>query len=136
MPPSSVPSLSAPHSMHRQAWSESERQEIRNYATSHPGSSCSSIKRWFEAPYPDTVLTQSQISQTLNPKRARGPSDADIVNVQKLLPTGKRMRRGKFPELDAALFEWQQVMQKRKIAITGYKRKQCNFGAKWISIRI
>ena len=29
------------------------------------------------------------------------------------------MRRGKFPELDAALFEWQQVMQKRKIVITG-----------------
>ncbi|KAF8418679.1 hypothetical protein EV426DRAFT_577405 [Tirmania nivea] len=77
----------------RQAWSESERQAIRDYATAHPGSSWRTIKRWFEGIDPTKVLTQSQISRTLNPKRAVPP----MQHVQKLLPTAKRMRRGKFP---------------------------------------
>jgi len=101
----------------RQAWSESECQEIRDYAEANPKSTCCTIKRWFEGTHPNKEITQSQTSRILNPKRPRGPSDAPII--QKVLPTTKRLRTGKFPELDAALFEWQQIMQKRKIAITG-----------------
>ncbi|KAF8429407.1 hypothetical protein BGX38DRAFT_411862 [Terfezia claveryi] len=76
------------------------------------------IKRWFEAEYPNKDLTQSQISKILNPKRPRGPSDVDPVQVQKLRPESKRIRAGKYPKLERALYQWQQLMQQRGAAIS------------------
>jgi len=63
----------------RQAWSESERQEIRDYAEANPKSTWRTIKHWFEGAHPNKGITQSQISRILNPKRPRRPSDASIA---------------------------------------------------------
>ncbi|RPB24692.1 hypothetical protein L211DRAFT_143014 [Terfezia boudieri ATCC MYA-4762] len=102
----------SPHVPQRQAWSESERQAIRTYVAENPGTTWRYIKRWFEAQNPNKELTQSQISKILNPKTPRGPSDVDPVQVQKLRPDSKRIRTGRYTELEAALYQWQQLMQK------------------------
>ncbi|RPB21153.1 hypothetical protein L211DRAFT_851752 [Terfezia boudieri ATCC MYA-4762] len=88
----------SPHVPQRQAWSESERQAIRTYAAENSGTTWRFIKRWFEAQNPNKELTQSQISNILNPKRPRGPSDVDPVQVQKLRPDSKRIRTGRYTE--------------------------------------
>ena len=98
-------------SSQRQAWSEAERQAIRAYAADNPGITWRYIKRWFEAQNPHTELTQSQISKILHPKRSRGPSDVDPVQVQKLRPDSNRIRTARYNELEAALYQWQQLIQ-------------------------
>lgn len=108
--------LSTQTPIQRHPWTEAERQAVRDYAATHPGTTWRYIKRWFESTYPSKQITQSQISKFINSKRPRVPSDSQIGKLQ---PTTKRLKTGKHPELDAALFEWQQVMQKRKIAVSG-----------------
>jgi len=41
------------------------------------------MKRLFKSEQQNKELTHSQISKTLNPKRLRGPSDADPAHVQR-----------------------------------------------------
>ena len=81
----------------RQPWSETERQAIRAYAADNRGCTWRTVRRWFlsQPQNMDKKITQSQISRILNPKRPRGPSDVDPVQIQKLLPTSKRLRTGK-----------------------------------------
>ena len=69
-----------------QAWSEVERQAIKTYAGTDPKATRRQIKRWFESEHPNKILTRSQISKILNPKRPRGPSDVDPIQVQKSYP--------------------------------------------------
>ncbi|KAF8448528.1 hypothetical protein BGX38DRAFT_1188265 [Terfezia claveryi] len=75
---------------------------------------------------PNKDLTKSKISKLLNPKRPRGTSDVDPVQEQKLRPVSKRIKSGKHTKLDSTLFQWQQLMQQRGVAISGlmYKRRQ------------
>ena len=66
------------------------------------------------------MLTQSQISKILNLKRPRGPFDVNPLQVQKLRPDSKRIRTGSYTELEAALYQWQQFMQKNgQVGISG-----------------
>lgn len=93
------------NTVQRQAWTEAERQAIQDYAAANSKSTWRQIKQWFESTYPNTKqLSQSQISKFINTKRPRGPSDVDPIQISKLQPSSKRIRTGKHPELDAALF--------------------------------
>ena len=62
------------------------------------------------------------MSKILNPsKRPQCPPNASILDPQQVQHSRrdrKRLRTGQYPELDKALYEWQQAMQHRKISIT------------------
>jgi ParB-like chromosome segregation protein Spo0J len=62
-------------------------------------------------------LTQGQISTILSSKYAYLDS-LDKKKDKKQL-AAKRSSKGDWPDLEAALFEWQQRMQKKKAVITG-----------------
>lgn len=109
----------------RQSWTEAERQTVREYAAGHPGSNWRQIKSWFDSTYAPKQITQTQISKFINAKQYCSNSAAiDSIQLSKLQPTTKRIKTGRHPELNAALFEWQQIMQKRKIAITGLRLQE------------
>ena len=61
------------------------------------------IKQWFESEKQNKELTHPQISKTLNPKRLRGPSDADPAQVQRLhkMYSGVRKKGSRFLRLKA-----------------------------------
>ena len=112
--------MASAHTPKRQTWSEAEWQAIWTYAKQNPKSTWRHIKRWFESANPKKELTQSQISKILNPKRPRGPADLDSLQIQKLHSESKRIRTGNYHELDSALYQWQQLMQRHcQVAISG-----------------
>jgi len=116
MPPPATPK--------RQSWTEAERHEIQDYAKRHPTEGWRAIKRWYEAQHPAKTLSQSQVSKILHPKRPRGTLDASSVDpnyLAKLNPERKRLRTGKYAELEKALYEWHQeyASQNRGVAATG-----------------
>ena len=82
MPTPAAPLSSAP----RQAWLESERQEIRDYATAHPGSSWKGKKRWFEANkvsnQPDSKSRPIEIHVSW--KRCYSGNDVELRDMHKL----------------------------------------------------
>jgi hypothetical protein len=99
----------------RRAISDAERLSIRKRAREHPGQQGELVK-WF---YQETShqLNQSLISKILSAKYDY--LDAKDVKKDKKELEGKRYSEGDWPDLEAALFEWQQRMQKNKAIITG-----------------
>ena len=103
----------------------------------NPKATWRQIKCWFELGNPNNNLTETQISKILNPKIPRGPSNLDLVQVQKLRPEAKRIKSGKHPKLDSALFQEQQSMQQRGVAISGLllQEKANTILSPWIGSR-
>ena len=66
--------------------------KLLRHAEENPKATWRQIKRWFQSANPNKNFTQSQISQILNPKRPRGPSDVDPIQVQKVRPEAKRIK--------------------------------------------
>jgi hypothetical protein len=97
----------------RRALTDLERRNIRRRFVEYPGPQ-SSLISWF---YQETghQLNQSQISKILSPEYAH--LDNDTRRPSQL--GSARHYKGDWPELEAALFEWQQRMQKKKAIITG-----------------
>jgi hypothetical protein len=100
-------------SRRRRAITDLERRNIRRRYTEHPGQQVH-IASWFEQ-QTGHRLGQGQISTILSDKYAY--LDNDSRKPSEL--GSKRNYDGDYPELEAALFEWQQRMQQKKAVITG-----------------
>ena len=98
----------------RLAITDLERQNIRHRYTSHPSTQPALIA-WYAAQPQGRDLTQGQISSILSEKYQYLDSDTR----KKTQLGSKRNYNGEHPELEAALFEWQQRMQNKKAIITG-----------------
>jgi hypothetical protein len=98
----------------RKAITDLERRNIRRRHYEHPASQ-SQLITWYEQQPGGRKLTQGQISSTLSEKYAYLDSD---TRKKKALGA-KRHYKGDYPDFEAALFEWQQRMQKKKATITG-----------------
>ena len=86
--------------------SVSQRQALRNYARQNPLLTQSQLRQWFEAEF-QRLITQPTISESLSSKFAH--LDSPGTN----LPSGRqRTRAVQHPELEQALFEWQQRIEK------------------------
>jgi hypothetical protein len=98
----------------RLAITDLERQNIRRRYATHPSTQPALIA-WYAAQPQGRNLTQGQISSVLSEKYQYLDSDTR----KKTQLGSKRNYNGEHPELEAALFEWQQCMQNKKAIITG-----------------
>jgi hypothetical protein len=107
-------SSSAPKNK-RKAITDAERLMIRKRQKEHP-SKQSDLAKWF---YNETghAIDQAQVSKILSSTYDHLDS-LDSKKDKKAL-NSKRTSAGDWPDLEAALFEWQQRMQKNKSIITG-----------------
>ena len=97
----------------RSALTDNDRRNIRRRYTSHP-SSQSALRSWYEQQPSGRPLTQGQISIILSNKYAY----LDSTNMKPKDLAAKRHYKGDYPDLEAALFEWQQRMQHKNAVIT------------------
>lgn len=111
---SSSSSLTAPKNK-RKAIADTERLMIRKRQKEHP-SKQSDLAKWF---YNKTghAIDQAQVSKILS-STYDYLDGLDLKNDKKAL-NSKRTSVGDWPDLEAALFEWQQRMQKSRAIITG-----------------
>ena len=96
----------------RHALIDLERRNIRRRNSEHPGPQSSLISWFLEET--GHQLNQSQISKILS-------TDYVYLDNDNRKPTALRAKRtykGDWPELEGALFEWQQCIQKKKAVIT------------------
>jgi hypothetical protein len=98
----------------RKAITDLERRKIRCRNNEHPASQ-SQLISWYEQQPGGRKLTQGQISSMLSEKYIYLDSDTQ----KKITLSAKRHYRGDYPDLEAALFEWQQRIQKKEATITG-----------------
>ena len=99
----------------RKGVTDNERAVLRKRNREHPSSQAELIN-WFTKES-GHKLSQAQISRTLSSKydyidNLDKKTDKDALQTQK-------QREGNWKDLDSALFEWQQRMQKKKVVITG-----------------
>ena len=97
----------------RRALTDLERRNIRKYNAENPGRQ-QALRQWFKEST-GRELTQGQISSILSSKYAY--LDSSTLRPSQL--SSNRNYKSDWPDLEAALFEWQQHMQKRKATITG-----------------
>jgi hypothetical protein len=88
----------------RRAFTDLERRNIRQRYVEHPGPQ-SALISWFAAETGHKI-NQSQISKILS--KAYEYLDGPTRKTSTL--SAKRHHQGDWPELEAALFEWQQRM--------------------------
>ena len=97
----------------RRAVTDLERRNIRQHHTEHPGTQQALIS-WFNA-QTGHLLNQAQISKILSPKYSYLDNNTQpTTHLQ-----SKRHFKSDWPDLEAALFEWQQRMQHKGGIITG-----------------
>ena len=99
----------------RHTLTDSDRQRIRKQYKEHPGQQ-STLIAWY-LQQSGFKLEQSQISRILSSKYDY--LDTLDTRKDKGRLEHKRSSKGDWPELEAALFEWQQRMQNKKAVITG-----------------
>jgi hypothetical protein len=98
----------------RRAITDLERRNIRRRRDT-TGETQKELITWFAAQPSGRPLTQGQISTVLSPTYAY--LDTDSRKASQL--SSKRRFKGDYPDLEDALFHWQQQMQKKKAIITG-----------------
>jgi hypothetical protein len=97
----------------RRAFTDLERRNIRTRHRTHPGPQQHLIN-WIKETS-DRTVSQSTVSEILSSK-------FDYLDDPSLKPKNLRSQRhheGDWPDLEHALFEWQQYMQHKKATITG-----------------
>jgi hypothetical protein len=109
-------SSSSKPSQKRRAITDLERQSIRKRQREHPATHQSELIKWFKQET-GHELNQSSISKILSSKYEYLDS-LDIKKDKNKLES-KRTSAGDWLDLEGALFEWQQRMQKNKAVITG-----------------
>jgi hypothetical protein len=107
------PSLGIPQK--RKGVTDSERATLRKRYKEHP-STQSDLINWFRQET-GHKLDQGQVSRILSSKYDY-IDDLDKKR-DRLALQSQRSSAGEWPELEAALFEWQQRIQRRKAVITG-----------------
>jgi hypothetical protein len=107
------PSSNPPTLKRRRALTDQDRQDIRKHNAEHPASQQSLID-WYHQKTGHR-LNQSQISRILS-------SQYDYLDDKrsKAQLLTKRQLKSDWPDLECALFEWQQHIQQKKGVITGY----------------
>lgn len=100
----------------RKALSDADRLEIRKRNKTHPPTHQKDLGVWWEEKT-GHKLTQGMISRILSSQY----DYVDDLNKKKDKDQldSKRSSAGDWPELEAALFEWQQRMDEEKATITG-----------------
>lgn len=98
---------------------DSERAILRKRYKEHPCKQ-SDLINWFRQET-GHKLDQSQVSRILSSKFNYVDN---LDKKDKLALQSQRSSAGEWPELEAALFEWQQRMQKKRAVITGELLKQ------------
>jgi Fission yeast centromere protein N-terminal domain/Tc5 transposase DNA-binding domain len=101
----------------RHAISDAERRMIRRRAASHPGKQ-QQIAEWFEQET-GRQLAQGKISEILGSKYEH--LDAD--NRKDAALGSQRRSVADHPDVEGALFEWQQKIQNKRGTITGHVLK-------------
>jgi hypothetical protein len=91
-----------------------ERRSIRRRCDA-TGETQKELIAWFAAQPSGRPLTQGQISTVLSPTYIY--LDTDLRKASQL--GSKRHLKGNYPDLEDALFHWQQQIQKKKGIITG-----------------
>jgi DDE superfamily endonuclease/Tc5 transposase DNA-binding domain/Fission yeast centromere protein N-terminal domain len=104
----------------RKAVTDGDRAILRKRYQEHPCKQ-SDLINWFRQET-GHKLDQSQVSRILS-KKYDYVDDLD-KKKDKLALQAQRSSVGEWPELEAALFEWQQRMQKKRAVITGELLKQ------------
>ena len=95
----------------RRAVTDLERRNIRQHYKEHPGTQ-QALVAWFNN-QTGHLLNQAQISKILSPKY----NYLDTRPASQL--KSMRQPRTDWPDLEAALFEWQQRIQQIRGVITG-----------------
>ena len=103
-----------PERLRRHGVSERERQQIRVYCREHPGKPQRDAARFFTDQF-RSPIRQSIVSDSLKPKYKY----LDLLVLQRGQEGFERRRAPENPELEEALFEWQQRMQAADILVTG-----------------
>ena len=111
------PETSPPESSQkrRRAVTLVERQAIRDYNTNYKqqwGKACpqKEMQEWFHEQF-NHLVSQSTISDSLHPRYSH-------LDTHKVQPDQKRMRLSHWPDLEQALFEWQQRMELKHATLT------------------
>jgi hypothetical protein len=101
--------------MTRQALTDEQRKAIRKYyyITRRKAHDQRAVISWFERTY-KLSLSQPQVSKILIKQYAYLDQLPETDNL-----TQKKRRLCIWPELERALFTWQQAMQQRKAALAG-----------------
>ena len=108
----------------RERWTFQQRHDIRTYAQEHPRCTQQEIIKWCSTQWPDKRLTQGTCSVILS-ETSFPLMSSQTYRVKRgtslvfQAPTAKRTKVARYGPLDEALFEWQQLMQSRKIAVSG-----------------
>ena len=103
-----------PERLRRHGVSERERQQIRVYCRKNPGKPQRDAARFFTDQF-RRPIRQSIVSDSLKPKYKY----LDSLVLQRGQEGFERRRVPDNPELEEALFEWQQRMQAAAILVTG-----------------
>ena len=98
----------------RRAITDTERKLLRDHFHEKGGQiKHRELIEWYSQTYYRT-FNQSTISESLSPKFAYLDHWTETGH-----PERKRRREASFPDLENALFEWQQTLQKSGVSITG-----------------
>lgn len=104
---------------HRLALTDADRQRIRRRYREHPGPQKDLIG-WFEKQPGGRTLNQGNISRVLSSKYAY--LDTDDALTKDL--SKRRQTSGEWPDLEDALFQWQQQLQQQHGKVHGDMLKQ------------
>jgi hypothetical protein len=101
--------------MTRQALSDEQRKAVRRYfyITHRKAHDQRAVMSWFQRTY-DQSISQPQVSRILSDEYAYLDKLKKKDNM-----SHKKRRSCKWPELEQALFTWQQAMQQRGAALAG-----------------
>ena len=101
----------------RRALTDTDRLMIRKRNQTHPPEQQKDLAEWFAQETGHTI-NQSMISKVLSSKYDH-LDGMDKRKDRQLLQEKKRSSAGDWPDLEAALFEWQQRMEHKRAIITG-----------------
>jgi hypothetical protein len=102
-----------PSKKQRRGIDESKRRSLRRYKHNNPGALHKELRTWFKTIYSHTI-SQSIVSESLGPRFLH----LDVNTQKNYKLSSQRTSKPDFPDLEAALFDWQLKMQKKKAPIT------------------
>jgi hypothetical protein len=103
----------------RRGMTEADRRVLRRHKQSHPKATHTDLINWFQDEF-HYKINQSTVSLSLSTQFDY--LDTDIRKDTSL--TIQRLSQSDWPDLEAALFKWQQKMQRQMAVITGDTLKQ------------
>jgi DDE superfamily endonuclease/Fission yeast centromere protein N-terminal domain/Tc5 transposase DNA-binding domain len=103
----------------RVAYTDEEKKDLRKYAKRHPDLKQNELATWFYERY-GKKASQGTISEWLSSKYAF----LDSLMFRRRDAASSRKKMSKWPALDRPLFEFQQMMQRKNLPVTGNLLKE------------